>query len=331
MDQSLDRHFPGLRKQLCQKRGSNQIFPLPAGESLKSLNKISRIAESLTQLHLPRDTPLIALGGGTLGDSIGFLASIYKRGTPWTFIPTTLLSMIDSAHGGKTAVNLANGKNLLGSFHEPNDILIHLNWLRTLHNRDLVSGHAEMIKVALLTSRSEFLRVQALDLSKLTTADIQTSIDNKMNWVRGDENDHNGQREALNLGHTLAHAIEQATHYKVFRHGEAVLAGLIVELIISKKLGLTSTTYYDEVLPLLLQKIPANSFARYLLSSGILNSAANDKKNRTDKVRIVYAKNYAQPQKLDLTLKELSPLIRFSAKILQNLPDSSKPRTSRLL
>jgi len=207
----------------------------PAGEKHKRLSAVESLAEQLAQHGADRDALLLAFGGGVIGDITGFLAAIYMRGVPYIQIPTTLLAQVDSSVGGKTGVNLAAGKNLIGSFHHPRAVLADTDLLATLPKTELVSGLHESIKAGIIRSPKLFAYLEKhQDAAK--TGDpvvlahiIAASIQIKADVVHEDEKESN-LRMILNFGHTLGHAIEAATGYKKLLHGEAVAWGSIAAL-----------------------------------------------------------------------------------------------------
>lgn len=206
------------------------VIVKPAGEELKKLKNIEITAQHLTKLGLDRGSCLIALGGGVIGDFTGFLASTYMRGIPFIQVPTTLLAMVDSSIGGKTGVNLPNGKNLIGTFHQPEKILVDPAFLQTLPEAELKNGIAESIKHACINdpelfefleeNNEKILEKDAETLENLISMSSKTKID----IVQQDEKE-NDLRMLLNYGHTIGHAVEQASNYKI-GHGEAVSIGI---------------------------------------------------------------------------------------------------------
>jgi 3-dehydroquinate synthase len=219
------------------------VVILPDGEEFKNEQSLSVIYNSLIQYRHHRDTTIIALGGGVIGDIAGFAASTYQRGVPYIQIPTTLLAQIDASVGGKTAINHALGKNLIGSFYQPQAVLIDLNTLLTLPEREFRSGLAEMIKYALLSGGDFFEKLlhalkQGLTAESPELPDLIASCCKiKAMFVECDEKEA-GQRALLNLGHTFAHALETYTSYQQWLHGEAVAIGLYCASVLSYNMGL---------------------------------------------------------------------------------------------
>lgn len=218
---------------------------LPDGEQFKSLATVETIFDALLSKRHNRTTTLIALGGGVVGDMTGFAAASYQRGVNFIQVPTTLLAQVDSSVGGKTGVNHPMGKNMIGAFHQPVAVLIDIQTLSTLADREFRAGLAEVIKYGLICDADFFLwleanidKLMARDSEALKTA-IARSCQNKAKVVAADERE-GGIRAILNLGHTFGHAIETATQYKVWLHGEAVGFGMLMALDLSRRLSLLS-------------------------------------------------------------------------------------------
>jgi len=221
-----------------------QVAPLllPDGERFKTLEVWSRIMDELLQRRFARDCTLVALGGGVIGDMVGFAAACYQRGVAFVQVPTTLLAQVDSSVGGKTGVNHAQGKNMIGAFHQPRVVVADTDTLRTLPGRELSAGLAEIIKYGLIRDPEFFVwlemnmdRLRALDEDVLAFA-IERSCRNKADLVVSDELEA-GQRALLNLGHTFGHAIETGVGYGAWLHGEAVGAGICMAADLSARLG----------------------------------------------------------------------------------------------
>jgi 3-dehydroquinate synthase len=237
------------------KREGFRVFEwlMPEGERHKSFRSLETAVKFLNSNNFERDDAVVALGGGVVGDLAGFAAAIYLRGLPVIQAPTTLLSQIDSSVGGKTAIKLPSGKNLVGAFHQPACVVIDTETLMTLPPRELVSGFCEMTKQSLIADESLFEKtVKALrevEKSKdfLLTTEFEELIAAHCGFkaaiVANDERESTGRTDAksrriLNFGHTTAHALEAITSYRVFRHGEAVGYGMLVAGELSRNLGL---------------------------------------------------------------------------------------------
>lgn len=224
------------------------VVILGDGECYKNQDSVSMIYDTLIKNHHHRDTTLLALGGGVVGDMTGFAAATYQRGVRYIQLPTTLLAQVDASVGGKTAINHAYGKNMIGSFHQPHAVVMDLDTLTTLPEREYRAGLAEVIKYGLLVG-GEFIHglhsalrggvpsSSTIELSSL----IEQCCQIKADFVHHDERE-TGQRALLNLGHTFAHALEAYTGYQRWLHGEAVSIGLYCAALLSNQLG-----YLDKI------------------------------------------------------------------------------------
>ena len=229
---------------VCRNLGDLELATLilPDGEQYKQLDTLNSIFTALLEHHFNRGCTLIALGGGVIGDITGFAAASYQRGVAFLQIPTTLLAQVDSSVGGKTGVNHALGKNMIGAFHQPGCVVIDTNTLDTLDDRQLAAGLAEVIKYGLIRDAGFFdwlednmESLKARDKETLARA-IERSCSIKAEIVATDERE-SGQRALLNLGHTFGHAIETGTGYGNWLHGEAVAAGMVMAAELSVRQG----------------------------------------------------------------------------------------------
>ncbi|WP_339056369.1 3-dehydroquinate synthase [Candidatus Regiella endosymbiont of Tuberolachnus salignus] len=232
---------------------------LPDGEQYKSLTGLEQIFAALSEKFHGRDTTLIALGGGVIGDLTGFAAACYQRGVRFIQVPTTLLAQVDAAIGGKTAINHAMSKNMIGAFHQPISVVIDLDFLQTLPKSEFISGLAEVIKYAIALDSDFFVwlenNIEDL-LARDTTAlryCIRRCCELKAGIVAIDEREENGQRALLNLGHTYGHAIEVAMGYGTWLHGQAVAAGMVMAAETAKLLGQFATADIERIKVLLLR------------------------------------------------------------------------------
>ena len=221
------------------------VFELSVGETGKDMRAVEAALDALLAAGADRKSAVIALGGGVVGDVAGFAAAIYMRGIRFVQVPTTLLAQVDSSVGGKTGVNHARGKNLIGAFHQPEAVVADTDTLRTLPERELSAGLAEVLKHGLLADAEYFAQVTrdlprllACEGQALTTA-IARSCEIKATIVARDEKE-SGERALLNLGHTFGHAIEALTGYGRWLHGEAVGCGMCLAADLSQRLGLIS-------------------------------------------------------------------------------------------
>jgi 3-dehydroquinate synthase len=230
-----------VRKTLAGKQVG--VFVIPAGEQEKTLARFGEAMQALAEAGASRDVTVLALGGGVVGDLAGFVASCWMRGVRLVQLPTTLLAMVDSSVGGKTAVDLPAGKNLVGAFHQPAAVLADLGTLATLPARELRAGLAEVVKAAAIANADFFAWLEA-NAEGLVAGDeallehaISTSIAFKAGVVARDERER-GERMLLNLGHTFGHAIESAQGYGGLLHGEAVAVGMVLAATLSAQLGM---------------------------------------------------------------------------------------------
>jgi 3-dehydroquinate synthase len=250
----LDR----VRKVLEQAGVMVDQVILPDGEQYKSLAVLEQVFSALLQKPHGRDTTLIALGGGVVGDLTGFAAACYQRGVRFIQVPTTLLSQVDSSVGGKTAVNHPLGKNMIGAFYQPASVVVDLDCLKTLPARELSSGLAEVIKYGIILDSDFFVWLEnnidalvALDMNALGYC-IRRCCELKAEVVAADERE-SGLRALLNLGHTYGHAIEAEMGYGVWLHGEAVAAGMMMAAETAHRLGQFSVEDIERIKTLLLR------------------------------------------------------------------------------
>ncbi len=240
-DRNVAAHYlEPVRKTLALEPA--QCLVLPAGEAQKTFDNAGRVLDWLLESGLPRDGVVIALGGGVIGDLAGFAAATCQRGVDLLQLPTTLLAQVDSSVGGKTGVNHARGKNLIGAFHQPRAVVTDLDTLKTLPRRELLAGVAEVIKYGLLGDGAFFGQLESsLDaLLALDPATLAATVGHccrmKSRIVEQDERE-SGARALLNLGHTFAHAVETHVGYEDWLHGEAVAVGLCMAADLSQRLG----------------------------------------------------------------------------------------------
>lgn len=239
-DSNVKRLYGGKVKRFIQnQRLAVELFDFPAGEKSKNLKQAEKLGRELAGKEFDRNAMIIALGGGVTGDLAGFVASFYKRGIGYIQIPTTLVAQTDSSIGGKTGVDIPEGKNLFGCFHQPKAVFIDVNTLKTLPEKEIRNGLAEIIKYG-MTQNVELFKELEKKFSKRNEAFflkiVEKSCEIKARIVEKDEKEKD-LRKILNYGHTIGHAIETAKNYKI-SHGEAVGLGMVYEGRISNKLGL---------------------------------------------------------------------------------------------
>lgn len=325
-DKDLPEHRARLLKALDRDGFKYFEIAVKAGEELKNFETIYPIYGEMLKAGIDRNSTLIALGGGTVGDAAGFIASTFLRGIPWVGIPTTLLSQVDSAVGGKTGVNHPQGKNLIGTFHQPSMVICDTDLLRTLSTREVISGLGETLKYGLTFDRKffEFIEsnwLEAIDLEpKIINRIVKTSIEWKAKAVAKDEFDLKGVREVLNFGHTFAHALEFVTDYKTFQHGEAVIWGMRFAIALSKVCRKLSSRSFEKA-DLFLREIPLPPLPQ-VDPEEFFTAMTRDKKAKDGKVRFVLLKEIGKTQlERQITKKQL-----LSAFELLNKKDYSHGR-----
>ena len=303
------------------------VFPwlLGDGEQYKTLATVQKVLLILSEIGIERTDAVVALGGGVIGDVAGFAAATYLRGIPFLQVPTTLIAQIDSSVGGKTGVNLPQGKNLVGSFHQPCGVLIDTETLKTLPSRELVSGWCESIKQGAVGSRTLFNQTQGylkriesnpdVSLSPALEKLIRSQCAFKAKIVTGDEReapertDHLSRR-VLNFGHTIGHALESITKYRRFRHGEAVGYGMLVAGQISKDLGLLAPSEL-ELLRDTIRLAGSLPSASNLDEETIMRAILRDKKSVDGRIKWVLLERIGHARIVDG--KEITPrLLRDS-------------------
>lgn len=283
---------------------------LHAGEEIKSLSHIERVASWLNDNHATRSSLIVAIGGGALLDFAGFLAAIYKRGIAIAYLPTTLLAMIDAAYGGKTAVDILGIKNLLGVIRQPNAVFIYEDFLATLPAKERLSGFGELLKYGLLEGNplwSDILKVDPLgDLSEITPF-IEKAINIKQRYIALDLND-NGVRRHLNLGHTIGHAFEAfsstAEAPRSLSHGEAVALAMICELYISHcRFQFPSEELHR------LESFVREHIATFPLQCSnyttLLKLIQQDKKNQGKEIKMILLKSLGKAEECSISQEEL--------------------------
>jgi 3-dehydroquinate synthase len=231
-----------VKKSLTSAGFRPTQITIPAGEKSKTLQQAGAICDQMIAAGLDRQSFVVGLGGGVVGDISGFVAAIYHRGIPHVQIPTTLLAMVDSSIGGKTGVNTRDGKNLIGAIHHPLLVIDDLDVLKSLPRREFNQGFAEIVKHAVIADVKMFRTLQSWKATEAVALQrlIKRNIEIKSRIVAKDEHDRTGQRALLNFGHTVGHAIERAGDYRKFLHGEALSLGIIAACAVSiKKAGLT--------------------------------------------------------------------------------------------
>ena len=283
-------YLPGLIAGLASQRRLEVI--LPDGEQHKTLANAARLLDVLAANRFGRDCTVIALGGGVVGDLAGFAAACYQRGVAFVQLPTTLLAQVDSAVGGKTAVNHPAGKNLIGAFHQPVAVICDTSTLASLPPRELRAGLAEVIKYGLICDAALFEWLEGhLDELLAGGAEalshvVRRSCEIKAMIVGRDEREEQGDRALLNLGHTFGHALEAATGYRKWLHGEAVGAGLMMAAAMSRECGLMTAQELARVHSLIERAgLPVRSTG--VAPGAVLEHMRFDKKVLAGRMRLV--------------------------------------------
>ena len=270
-------------------RWEGETLTFPSGERSKTRESWSRLTDELLRLGFGRDSGIVALGGGVAGDLAGFVAATYMRGVPYLQAPTTLLAMLDASVGGKTGVDTAEGKNLIGAFHPPVAVLADPRALETLPDRDYRAGLAEAVKHGLIADREyfEWMERESAGLVAREAGALQhlvrRSVEIKAEVVGEDERE-GGRRAILNAGHTVAHALERATEYRL-PHGEAVALGLVAETALATGLGLATPEAGARVVALLERLGLPTRMPEPVAADRLVAAMGSDKKNRGGTVR----------------------------------------------
>lgn len=264
---------------------------VPDSEEYKTMEEAQRLIDLAVEHHFDRNSLMLTLGGGVIGDLGGFVAAIYQRGINFVQVPTTLLAMVDSSVGGKVAVNHPRAKNMIGAFHQPRLVLIDTETLDSLSERDYRSGLAETVKYGIITDRSFFNylrdntgRINQRDETVLQYI-IHRSCAIKAGIVEDDERE-DGLRAILNLGHTFGHAIETGSGYGTFRHGEAVAIGMALAIRLGHRLNLLSTAEMESILDLM-QTLGLNLPVPNLPPGELVDLMYQDKKMQSGRLRLV--------------------------------------------
>lgn len=295
-----------LTELLIQADFQVYTFVFTAGEASKNADTYFQILSFLAEHRFTRNDILIALGGGVTGDMTGFCAATYLRGIDYIQIPTSLLAMVDSSVGGKTAIDLPAGKNLVGAFYQPRLVLCDLDMLDTLPNAVFQEGCAEIIKYGVLFDRDlfEHLKVNGLDFNRNYV--ISACIEHKKNIVMNDEYDK-GLRQLLNFGHTIGHSIEANSNYEI-SHGYAVAAGMAIISKASEQMDLCSPGVYDELVHIL-NRFGLPCSCRFS-EAELYDKAISDKKSTGDTITLVIPREIGQCTLLPVRFQDFKSIIK---------------------
>ncbi len=290
-DKIVARKYLNSLKNNLNKYGFNNILTIEIGigEKEKSLSRADSIYTDLIKNKVSRNSVIMSLGGGVVGDLSGFVASTYLRGVKFAQIPTTLLAQVDSAIGGKVGVNHNLGKNLIGSFYHPQFVLCDTEFLKSLPKREIICGLAEIIKYGIIKDKKifNFIEINLNDIlaQKINLDEIiYSSVKIKSQVVEKDERENN-LRAILNCGHTIGHALEKCGNYKYWKHGEAILLGLAGEAFIAKELKMLAENEF-KVITSLIKKIPIPKISKLKIkNNSLLEVMSRDKKVKDSKIR----------------------------------------------
>lgn len=316
----------GLR---LSKGGTVHLFD--DAESAKNLRGVGHIARSLCRAGADRQSLVVAVGGGVVGDVAGFAAAAYLRGVKLVHIPTTLVAQVDSSIGGKTGVNLPEGKNLVGSFYPPQLVLTDPDLLRTLSDREFRGGLAEVIKHAVIADSMMFALIER-DMEKVLRRDRQVlgfliprNVQIKARVVSRDERE-SGLREILNYGHTFAHALESVTKYRRYQHGEAVAWGMIAAAFLGHELGLTRADDVSRIVALIRRLGPLPPWP-HVPPASLLNAMRSDKKTRAGILRFVLSPRIGEARSYDtVPLHVVERVLHFTPRLISASEKHSRGR-----
>lgn len=287
----------------------DHIIEIPEGESSKSFEQYQQVVSQLFDCKADRSTTLFSIGGGVTGDLSGFVAATFLRGIRYVQIPTTLLSQIDSSIGGKTGINHPRGKNLLGAFYQPEQIIIDPLFLKSLPQREVISALGELVKYTVLNSAEQFEQLSdylknhpandllGRDFDRLVEW-IEYAVRSKVDVVEKDEREKN-IRAFLNLGHTFGHAVEKYYGYENVRHGEAVSVGLWFVSYLSFQMNILSRSEFDKISDCLVRLIPSDKKTKLWNTDEILSYLSVDKKMKQGKLRWIIPHSIGHCEWLD--------------------------------
>ncbi len=311
-------------------RDSSPVHLLNDAEAAKNLATVESVSRMLIRAGADRKSLIVAVGGGVVGDVAGFVAASYLRGVALVQVPTTLVAQVDSAIGGKTGVNLPEGKNLLGAFYPPKLVLADPEALRTLPHREYRGGLSEVIKYGVIADARLFVYLEK-HLDKVLRRDaaaleyiIRRSIEIKAQVVSCDERE-SGLREILNFGHTFAHALESVTKYRHFRHGEAVAWGMMCAALLGHEVGVTPADDVSRIVALVRRLKPFPEWPR-VSPEAMINLMRSDKKTRGGKIRFVLSPRIGKAQSYNtVPLDAVLRVLQFAPHFLIQHPRSLAP------
>lgn len=316
-------HSQRVRKRLTSTGWTVDDYELAPGERIKTELVIRKLHEAWLKAGYDRSTPVIALGGGTVGDAVGFAAATFMRGLPLWQLPTTVVGQVDSAIGGKVGINHPLGKNLIGCFQQPSGIVIDPNFLTTLPIREIRSGLAEVVKYGIIADSKLFRRCEESVSSwvegttYIGSETIKPCVAIKLNVVRSDEHD-TGRRHILNFGHTLGHAFEAWGDFKLLRHGEAVTLGMVAASQIANRRGMLSARDFGRISSICGVISPSKRAGRFE-SEDVIPYLGTDKKRTAGRnVWVLPSRIGAVTVVSDVTDKEIRAAIEYTRQWLNS-------------
>jgi len=311
------RAVGGKLRSALGRNGASNLHLFDDAEAHKNLRTVESISRSLSRARADRKSLLVAVGGGVVGDVAGYVAASYLRGVALVQIPTTLVAQVDSAVGGKTGVNLPEGKNLVGAFYSPDRVLVDPEALRTLPEREFRGGLAEVIKYGMIADaklfaylEENFARILRRDADALRYI-IPRCVEIKARVVSRDERE-SGLREILNFGHTFAHALESLTKYRRYQHGEAVALGMITAALLGHEAGITRAHDVERIVSLVrrLGQLPPWP---HVSAKRFLDAMRSDKKARFGKLRFVLSPRIGKARSYDSIHEQLVKRVLYFA------------------
>lgn len=314
IDRAVFAAAPDIQQGLAAAGWQSEVIVLDAGESLKDFQQIYPLYGQFLALGLQRRSLVVAVGGGSLGDAIGFVAATYLRGLDWVNVPTTLLSQVDSCLGGKTGLNHAEGKNLIGAIYQPRAIVCDLDFLTGIPPREFHSGLGEMLKYGLIHDPDywAYLVQQAPAIlqgqADILSPAISRALEIKAHFVKADVQDLMGIRAALNFGHTFAHGLEAATDYGYYRHGEAVLQGMLLATLFSAAQGLLASALAQEIVAVLQQWVQP-TLPDTVTAQQVAEAMRHDKKNDGDYIQLMLLQGIGQVTSQGFAFAEISAFL----------------------
>ena len=301
------------------------IFRYSLSEKLISFNKVNQLNESLIKKNFNRNDIIISIGGGVVGDFVGFVASILKRGINFVNLPTTLLSQVDASIGGKTGINSKRGKNLIGTFYQPKIVISEIEFLKSLSKREMICGFAEILKHAFICDKKFFNWIEK-NTKKIIDERNNTAINSaifksskiKISFVSKDEKEK-GNRAILNFGHTFAHGIEAANNFsRKINHGEAVLIGMFLATKFSRQKRICSSSTLNKIVNFYKKNNLPNDLKRYSLDRSlgkIVEYMKSDKKNKDNRINLILLKRIGKTTRPDSIKMSEMQVIKILKKI----------------